>query len=107
MLIKAETIDDTMNDIAKLQMTVDKLLKLGDSISLNKIQLSTLLDTLRRAEINSQFITIAEAAEALHCSPKRAVEYLKQRNVEIIDAGKTYVIYRKAFDKSFEGGSNE
>lgn len=107
MLIKAETIDDTMNDIAKIQATVNQLIKLGDSISLNNIQLTSLLDTLRRSEINSQFITIAEAAEALHCSPKRAVEYLKQRNVEIIDAGKTYVIYRKAFDKSFEGGSNE
>lgn len=107
MLIKAETIDDTMNDIAKIQATVNQLIKLGDSISLNNIQLTSLLDTLRRSEINSQFITIAEAAEALHCSPKRAVEYLKQRNVEIIDAGKTYVIYRKAFDKSFEGGGNE
>lgn len=107
MLIKAETIDDTMNDIVKLQVTVDKLLKLGDSIAANQTQLSTLLDTLRRADINSKFITIAEAAEALHCSPKRAVEYLKQRNIEIIDAGKTYVIYRKAFDESFEGGGNE
>lgn len=107
MLIKTKTIDETVDDIVKLQTTVDKLLKLGDSISLNKIQLTSLLDTLRRAEINSQFITIAEAAEALHCSPKRAVEYLKQRNVEIIDAGKTYVIYRKAFDESFEGGGNE
>lgn len=107
MLIKAETIDDTMNDIVKLQVTVDKLLKLGDSIAANQTQLSTLLDTLRRADINSKFITIAEAAEALRCSPKRAVEYLKQRNVEIIDAGKTYVIYRKAFDESFEGGGNE
>lgn len=102
MLIKAETIDDTMNDIVKLQVTVDKLLKLGDSIAANQTQLSTLLDTLRRADINSKFITIAEAAEALHCSPKRAVEYLKQRNVEIIDAGKTYVISRKAFIDSFE-----
>ncbi len=107
MLIKAETIDDTTNDIVKLQVTVDKLLKLGDSIAANQTQLSTLLDTLRRVDINSKFITIAEAAEALHCSPKRAVEYLKQRNVEIIDAGKTYVIYRKAFDESFEGGGNE
>lgn len=107
MLIKTKTIDETVDDIVKLQTTVDKLLKLGDSISLNKIQLTSLLDTLRRAEINSQFITIAEAAEALHCSPKRAVEYLKQRNVEIIDAGKTYVIYKKAFDESFEGGGNE
>lgn len=107
MLIKTKTIDETVDDIVKLQTTVDKLLKLGDLISLNKIQLTSLLDTLRRAEINSQFITIAEAAEALHCSPKRAVEYLKQRNVEIIDAGKTYVIYRKAFDESFEGGGNE
>lgn len=107
MLIKTKTIDETADDIVKLQATVDKLLKLGDSISLNKIQLTSLLDTLRRAEINSQFITIAEAAEALHCSPKRAVDYLKQRGVEIIDAGKTYVIYKKAFDESFEGSSNE
>ena len=107
MLIKAETIDDTMNDIVKLQVTVDKLLKLGDSIAANQTQLSTLLDTLRRADINSKFITIAEAAEALHCSPKRAIEYLKQRNIEIIDAGKTYVIYRKAFDESFERNINE
>lgn len=67
---KPTTIDETVDDIKKLQNIVEELLILGDKISSNKIQLKTLLGTMRKAEINSNFITLAEAAEALQCTPK-------------------------------------
>lgn len=99
--------NETINEIKMLEQVVNGLLELNKLIKANGTELEEMLATLKKAEINNSFMTVADAAEALQCSTKRATEYLKQRNIEIIDAGKTYVIYKNAFIESFaNGGEN-
>lgn len=100
------TVDDALSDVKKLTAFVDNLLELGDKIKQNKPQLEYIVELMRKQELNNQFYTIAEVAEALHCQNKRAMELLRENNVQIIEAGKSYVVNKDVFLKAFGGGSN-
>lgn len=94
--------NETIDSVYQLKTLVEELLKLNQVLSQSDRSLKEMLDIIRQNEINSRFLTLSEAADALHCTPKRVTEVLKSRGIEIIDAGKTYVISRKAFIDSFE-----
>lgn len=93
--------NEAIDNIAQMQLFVDNLLKLGDSLNGNRQQLNSLISEIRQAEINSQFITIAEIAEALKCQPIKASKLLKEKGVPVIEAGKTYVVSKRLFLKAF------
>lgn len=82
--------NETIDSVYQLKTIVEELLKLNQVLSQSDRSLKEMLDILRQNEINSRFLTLSEAADALHCTPKRVTEVLKSRGIEIIDAGKTY-----------------
>ena len=95
------TIDQALSDVDKLCRLVDAFLVLGDKIKSNEQQLQSVQAQMRQMELNNNFYTIAEVAEALHCQNKKALEELRKRNVPIIEAGKTYVVLRENFLDAF------
>lgn len=95
------TVDSALTEVDKLNKLIDGLLELGDKINSNSPQLQGVQERLRQIELNSNFCTISEVAEALHCQNKKAFEELRKRNVPIIDAGKTYVVQRDNFLNAF------
>ena len=95
------TVDEAVNNISQMQELVDRLLTLGETINGNRQQLETLCEEIKQAEINSQFLTIAEIAEALKCKKIKASDILKEKGVPIIEAGKTYVVSKRLFLKAF------
>lgn len=99
------SIDSALTDVDKLCRLVDGLLALGDKIKSNEPQLQSVQATMRQMELNNNFYTIAEVAEALHCQNKKAFEELRKRNVPIIEAGKTYVVQRDNFLNAFRKDS--
>lgn len=94
--------DVALSDIQKLNSLVDGLLEIGEKIRNNEAQLEHLSEQLRRQELNNQFYTITEVADALHCKTKRAYELLREHNVPIIESGKSYVVNKKSFLNAFE-----
>ena len=97
------SVDDALTEVDKMLKLVNGLLELGDKVKSNQPQLESVSQMLRQQEINSQFYLITECAEALHCQPKRAIELLRQRGVEIINAGKSYVVFKDDFINAFGG----
>lgn len=95
------TVDEAVKNISQMQELVDRLLTLGETINGNRQQLQTLCEEISQAEVNSQFLTIAEIAEALKCQPMRANTLLREKGVPIIEAGRTYVVSKRLFLKAF------
>lgn len=95
-------IADAMSEVEQLNQFIDGLLQLADKIQQNKPQLQAVQENVRQIELNNNFYTLSEVAEALHCTTKTAKEELRKRGVEIIDAGKTYVVLKSNFIKAFE-----
>lgn len=95
------TVDTALTEVEKLNCFIDGLLELSNKINTNSYQIKNIQEQLRRQEINSNFYTVAEVAEALHCQTKKAFEELRARNVEIIEAGKTYVVQKDNFLNAF------
>lgn len=81
---------------------IEALLELGDKVKENRSQLECMVELMRKQELNSQFYTVAEVAEALHCQTKKASELLRKNNVPIISAGKNYVVNKEAFLSAFQ-----
>ena len=52
---------------------IENLISLGHSIELNKDTLETVNEAMKKQELNNSFFTVAEIAEALHCTPKSAI----------------------------------
>ena len=59
------TIDQALSDVDKLCRLVDAFLVLGDKIKSNEPQLQSVQAQMRQMELNNNFYTIAEVAEAL------------------------------------------
>lgn len=95
------TVDEAVDEVNKMQELIDKLLTLGNSINGNRHLLESVTAEIRKADINSNFVTFAEIAEALHCQPVKVSKLLKNKGVPIIDAGKTYVVSKRLFLKAF------
>lgn len=96
-----QTLDTAVSSIQSQIAFIDALLELGDKVKENRPQLEYMVELMRKQELNSQFYTVAEVAEALHCQTKRAMDMLRERNVEIINAGKSYVVNKDAFLDAF------
>ena len=82
---------------------IENLIALGRSIELNKDTLETVNEAMKKQELNNSFFTVAEIAEALHCTPKSAMQEMRRRNVELIATGKSYVVYKENFYNAFRG----
>lgn len=82
---------------------IENLISLGHSIELNKDTLETVNEAMKKQELNNSFFTVAEIAEALHCTPKSAMQEMRRRNVELIATGKSYVVYKENFYNAFRG----
>lgn len=95
------TIDDALTEVEKFNKLIDGLLELGDKIKSNSTHLQDIQGHLRQIELNNNFYTISEIAEALHCQNKKAFEELRKRGVPIIEAGKTYVVNKENFLNAF------
>ena len=94
-------IDETIDKVKKIQELVNALIALGDSINGNRHVLEAVTTEMRKADINSNFVTFAEIAEALHCQPAKVSNLLKSKGVPVISAGKTYVVSKRLFLKAF------
>lgn len=95
------TVDSALSDVGKLNQFIDALLELGDKIKGNAPQLRYIQDELRMQELKGNFYTIAEVVEAMHCTTKTAMKRLEERGVEILDYGKTYVVFKDNFLNAF------
>lgn len=95
------TVDDALSDVNKYKLFVDNLIDLADKVKDNSHQLRYIQEEMRKKEINDIFITVAEAAEAMHCGKKTAMKRLEERGVEILDYGKTYVVFKENFLNAF------
>lgn len=93
-IINFNSIDEVQSDVAKLIQLVDNLLLLGDKLKANRTELEGLQAQLRRQELNSNFYTMDEVAEALHCEKKSAINTLRNRGVELIASGKSFVVQK-------------
>lgn len=82
---------------------IENLISLGHSIEVNKDTLETVNEAMKKQELNNSFFTVAEIAEALHCTPKSAMQEMRRRNVELIATGKSYVVYKENFYNAFRG----
>lgn len=100
-IISFNSLDEAQSDITKLGEIVDKLLVLGDKFKANRSELEYVQEQLRRQELNSNFYTMDEVAEALHCEKKSAINTLRKRGVELIDSGKSFVVQRDNFLNAF------
>ncbi len=100
-IIAFNSIDEVQSDVAKLSQLVDNLLILGEKIKNNRSELEYLQEQLRRQELRSNFYTMDEVAEALHCEKKSATNTLRRRGVELIDSGKSFVVLRDNFLNAF------
>ena len=47
--------------------------------------------------------SVTPITEALHCTPKSAMQEMRRRNVELIATGKSYVVYKENFYNAFRG----
>lgn len=95
------TTDSALSEVNKLSQLVDDLLELGAKLNNNAEQLKNVQKILRQQELKKQFLTLEEVADALHCEKKTATKALRERNVEIITAGKTYVVQSDNFLNAF------
>ncbi len=93
-IINFNSIDEVQSDVTKLTQLVDKLLILGDTLKANRSELECLQSQLRRQELNSNFYTMDEVAEALHCEKPSAINTLRNRGVELIASGKSFVVQK-------------
>ena len=93
-IINFNSIDEVQSDVAKLSQLVDKLLVLSDKFNENRSELEYIQAQLRRQELNSNFYTMDEVAEALHCEKKSAINTLRNRGVELIASGKSFVVQK-------------
>ena len=93
-IINFNSIDEVQSDVTKLIQLVDNLLLLGDKLKANRTELEGLQAQLRRQELNSNFYTMDEVAEALHCEKKSAINTLRNRGVELIASGKSFVVQK-------------
>lgn len=100
-IISFNSLDEVQSDITKLGEIVDKLLVLGDKFKANRSELEYVQEQLRRQELNSNFYTMDEVAEALHCEKKSAISTLRNRGVELIASGKSFVVQRDNFLNAF------
>ena len=96
------SINEQLNNSIEL---IEKLVALGEQIEINKSTLETVCEAMRRQELNSSFFTVAEIAEALHCTTKSAMQELRRRNVELIASGKSYIVFKDNFFNAFGGGT--
>ena len=96
-IISFNSLDEVKTDITKLGEIVDKLLVLGDKFKANRSELEYVQEQLRRQELNSNFYTMDEVAEALHCEKGSAIKTLRNRGVELISSGKSFVVQRDNF----------
>ena len=95
------TTDDALLNLEKEIRYIDKLLELGAKIHDNEEQLEVVLKLLRKYEIVSQFYTMDEVAEALHCEKKSAINGLRNRGVELVSQGKVFVVQKDNFLNAF------
>jgi hypothetical protein len=100
-IISFNSLDEVQSDITKLGEIVDKLLVLGDKFKANRSELEYVQEQLRRQELNSNFYTMDEVAEALHCEKGSAIKTLRNRGVELISSGKSFVVQRDNFLNAF------
>ncbi len=100
-VIQFTSLDEVQSDVTKLSQLVDKLLVLGDKIKANRSELEYVQEQLRRQELNSNFYTMDEVAEALHCEKGSAIKTLRNRGVELIASGKSFVVQRDNFLNAF------
>ncbi len=94
---------EALSSVQMLNKFVDGLLELSDKLKNNHIQLSEVQRMLKQQELNDNFCSIKEVAEALNCTPKSAMNELRKRNVEIITSSKTYMVQRDNFLNAFRG----
>lgn len=100
-VIPFTSLDEVQSDVTKLSQLVDKLLVLGDKIKANRTDLEYVQAQLRRQELNSNFYTMDEVAEALHCEKSTAIKNLRNRGVELVSSGKSFVVQRDNFINAF------
>lgn len=96
------TTDSALSEVSKLTQLVDNLLELGIKLNENSEQLEKVQKAIRQQELRKQFLTLEEVADALHCEKKTATKELRERGVEIITAGKTYVVQSDNFVNAFK-----
>ena len=98
-------VDIRSNEVKRINEFIDQVLALGNKIKSNEQQLMNLQDELRMLDLKENFYTVAEVAEALHCTPKTALKLLKEKDVPILDHGKTYVVFKENFLNAFRAAS--